>query len=69
MLESKIATMQYVRINSRIPVPEVYNFDPGYNNELGALYVIIEYMPGKPFLFLFKDCRFISKKASIEAGD
>ncbi|KAH6605838.1 hypothetical protein Trco_004991 [Trichoderma cornu-damae] len=60
LLESEIATMQYVRTNSRIPVPEVYDFDSGYDNELGVPYAILECMPGKPFPFPFKDRGFVS---------
>ncbi|EWC45895.1 hypothetical protein DRE_04902 [Drechslerella stenobrocha 248] len=47
---TQISAWRYLKRHTRIPVPEVYHFayegDPG--NEVGASYMLIEHLPGKP---------------------
>ncbi|KAF7293115.1 hypothetical protein MKEN_01468900 [Mycena kentingensis (nom. inval.)] len=45
-LASQVATMRYLRANTALPVPEVYAFDAGIENEIGAPYMAMEYVPG-----------------------
>ena len=42
----EIATMNYIRLNSDIPVPEVFGYDLSAENTVGAPYIFIEYLHG-----------------------
>jgi hypothetical protein len=42
----EIATMNYIRLNSDIPVPEVFGYDLSKDNTVGAPYIFIEYLHG-----------------------
>ena len=42
----EIATMNYIRLNSDIPVPEVFGYDLSVENTVGAPYMFIQYMHG-----------------------
>ena len=39
--ESEIATMQYLRERTNIPVPDVYHYDANPFNRLGGEYIIM----------------------------
>ena len=51
--ESEVATMQYVKKHTRIPVPEIHYFDATYDNVLGVPYMFMEFIQGKPYPFPF----------------
>ncbi|EEP82161.1 predicted protein [Uncinocarpus reesii 1704] len=51
--ESKVATMDYLRLNG-IPVPRVYAWSSDASNNVGTEYIIMEKAPGK----LLTDCWF-----------
>jgi hypothetical protein len=59
-LESEVATMQYVRANTKIPVPELYAYDLDPGNKLGTSYMLMECLAGKPFPHPFVKHGFIS---------
>jgi hypothetical protein len=42
----EVATMNYLRLNTNIPVPEVFGHDLTAENEVGAPYMLISYMHG-----------------------
>lgn len=42
----EIATMNYLRLNTDIPVPEVFGHDLDADNEVGAPYILMEYLHG-----------------------
>lgn len=42
----EIATMKYIRLNSNIPIPEVFGYDLSADNTVGAPYMFIEYLHG-----------------------
>ncbi|SPQ20349.1 d406d4af-371f-4407-8a8e-1412fa41580a [Thermothielavioides terrestris] len=46
--ESEIATMEYVRRHTSIPVPRVVAFSSSDDNELGYEWILMEMMPGEP---------------------
>ncbi|POR36282.1 Uncharacterized protein TPAR_03534 [Tolypocladium paradoxum] len=46
-LESQCATMRLVRSTTTIPVPEVYSLDTTIDNEIGAPYVCMSFVPGR----------------------
>lgn len=46
--ESEVATMEYVRRHSSMPVPRVIGYSSSDDNELGHEWSIIEMMPGQP---------------------
>ncbi|PTB81791.1 hypothetical protein M440DRAFT_1396958 [Trichoderma longibrachiatum ATCC 18648] len=47
-MESQVATMQLIRNRTSIPVPEIYAFDTTANNEIGAPYLCMSFLPGRP---------------------
>ncbi|KAM0424956.1 hypothetical protein ACHAPT_009757 [Fusarium lateritium] len=47
-MESQAATMRLIRSKTTIPVPELYALDTTDNNEIGAPYLCMSFMPGKP---------------------
>lgn len=48
-LQSEVATMEYVRQNTSIPIPRVYVFDSSMTNDLGFEWMIIENLDGKTY--------------------
>ena len=56
LLESEIATMRYVRENSRIPVPEVYGYDTSFTNPLGHPYMFLELVVGTAAMWATMSC-------------
>jgi hypothetical protein len=46
-LSSELATMKYVRAQTRIPVPEVYCYDFSPANSVGMQFIAIEHIPGR----------------------
>ncbi|KAL2024385.1 hypothetical protein VTK56DRAFT_8196 [Thermocarpiscus australiensis] len=46
-LKSQVATMRLIRRSASIPVPEVYALDTTSNNEIGAPYVCMSFLPGR----------------------
>jgi hypothetical protein len=46
--ESEVATMEYVRRHTSMPVPRVIGYSSSDENELGHEWSIIEMMPGQP---------------------
>ena len=47
-LTSEAFTMQLIRRETSIPVPEVFAFDSSYENELGCPFILMEFIHGKP---------------------
>ncbi|TFB06008.1 hypothetical protein CCMA1212_001428 [Trichoderma ghanense] len=47
-MESQIATMRLIRDKTSMPVPEIHAFDTTANNEIGAPYLCMSFLPGKP---------------------
>jgi len=45
-VESSLATMEYVRSHTDIPVPEVYFVNHDKNHVVGSAFVLMEHMPG-----------------------
>lgn len=45
---SQVTTMDFVRKNTSIPLPEVYAFDTASTNEIGAPYMVVSFLPGRP---------------------
>jgi hypothetical protein len=58
--EAEVATIQFVRENTTIPVPNVYAFDSSADNELGYEWILMEKLPGVPY-------REVEDQLSIEA--
>jgi hypothetical protein len=45
-LRSEVYTMAFLRCNTSIPIPETYDFDETIDNEIGAPYVVMEFVEG-----------------------
>lgn len=43
---SEVASMKWVRENTDIPVPQVFDFDDSNDNEIGFEWILMEVMPG-----------------------
>ncbi|KAI9873666.1 MAG: Phosphotransferase enzyme [Pleopsidium flavum] len=48
--ESEVATIEYVRRHTSIPVPEIYAFDSSVDNKLGFEWIMMEKVKGQPLL-------------------
>ncbi|KAI9933655.1 hypothetical protein MW887_008128 [Aspergillus wentii] len=48
--ESEVATLDFVRKYTEIPVPRVFAFDSSNNNDLGFEWILMELMPGVSLL-------------------
>ncbi|CAG7918139.1 unnamed protein product [Penicillium olsonii] len=46
---SEVATMNFVRRVTKLPVPEVIKFDSSAENRIGFEWILMTKMPGKPF--------------------
>ncbi|KAI1178525.1 hypothetical protein F4777DRAFT_576056 [Nemania sp. FL0916] len=66
LFESEVATMQFVRENTQIPVPKVYGYDFTYENVLGTPYIFMEYIAGKAYPFPFSEQRRIKDEDLIK---
>ena len=53
LVESEVATMQFVKENTQIPVSKVSGYDFTYANVLGTPYILMEYIAGKSYPFPF----------------
>ncbi|KAK4139424.1 kinase-like domain-containing protein [Dichotomopilus funicola] len=51
--ESEIATMEYIRCHTTMPVPQVIAFSSSDDNELGYEWILMERMPGEPLRTLW----------------
>lgn len=55
VLESQVQTINYIREHADIPVPEVFHFDTTAQSEIGAPYIAMSYISGKPVSHLWFD--------------
>ncbi|SPJ82283.1 uncharacterized protein FTOL_09688 [Fusarium torulosum] len=46
-LASQAAVMRLVRQKTKAPVPEIYDWDPTNNNEIGAPFICMAFLPGE----------------------
>ena len=46
-LQSEVATLQFLKQHSRIPVPDVYGYSVDKNNGFGSPYLFMEALPGR----------------------
>ncbi|KAK7454031.1 hypothetical protein VKT23_011542 [Stygiomarasmius scandens] len=63
---SEVATMQYVRAHSTIPVPEIYLFDASSENEIGMQYIVMQRIEGKHLYSMWDDLPIEHQKAVLE---
>ncbi|KAH8662782.1 kinase-like domain-containing protein [Ilyonectria robusta] len=54
-MESQVATMRLIRNRTTIPVPEIYALDTTDNNEIGAPYICMSFIPGKTVSEVWSD--------------
>jgi len=48
-VQTEVATMEYVRLRTSIPVPKVYAFDSSSNNKLRLEWILMEKISGKTY--------------------
>jgi hypothetical protein len=44
--DSEVATINFVRQNTDVPVPKIFEFDDSRDNELGFERILMEMLPG-----------------------
>jgi len=54
-IRSDAMTMSFIRQNTNIPIPEIFDFDETVDNEIGAPYMMMEFVEGKPVSELWFD--------------
>ncbi|EEP79400.1 predicted protein [Uncinocarpus reesii 1704] len=45
---AQIRTMQYIKKNTTLPIPEIYGYNDGFRNEIGAPFMVMGYVHGVP---------------------
>ena len=63
--ESEIATIQYVKQHTSIPVPEIYYQDLNPDNAIGAAYVLMEKLPGRHLYKSWDDMSLDHKRRAL----
>lgn len=63
VLESEVATAEYVRMHSTIPVPETYFVNPNPNHVVGAAFTITEKIEGQPLYKIWDELTLDHKKS------
>ncbi|KAF5380784.1 hypothetical protein D9757_007105 [Collybiopsis confluens] len=58
--ESEVATMQYLREHTSIPVPTVYHYDSNPYNRLGGEFILMSKAPGIPLTNVYHSLSFNS---------
>ncbi|RFU28974.1 hypothetical protein B7463_g7351, partial [Scytalidium lignicola] len=46
MLKSEVATMKYIKLNSPIPVPDIFDYSSTKSNDIGIPYILMSKAPG-----------------------
>jgi aminoglycoside phosphotransferase (APT) family kinase protein len=64
-LRSEVETMQYVRSQTSIPVPEIYAYDFDLGNNVGAQFMLMERLPGRHLYQLWDKLTLDHKKAVL----
>lgn len=65
-VESELATIEYVRKNTSIPVPQVYLVSHSDNHVVGAPFILMEHIHGSPLDDLWGDLSLDHKLNTIE---
>ena len=63
-LESQVTTLRLLASETAIPVPRVLAFDASCNNEIGAPYLCMSFVPGSPVIKAWFDpaCQSLEKR-------
>ena len=64
-LISEVETMEYVRLHTSIPVPEVYRYDFDVGNSVGAQFILIERKPGQHLYKIWDKLSLDHKKVAL----
>ncbi|OCL02564.1 hypothetical protein AOQ84DRAFT_276170, partial [Glonium stellatum] len=48
-VQSEVATIEYVRLHTTIPVPRVYAFDSSMRNAVGLEWILMEKVQGRSY--------------------
>ena len=62
-VRNEVATLDYVKRHTKIPVPTVIAYDSSSNNVLGFEWILMEKIPGSPLSDIWSILSYISKKA------
>jgi hypothetical protein len=65
-VESELATIEYVRDNTTIPVPEIYFVNYSENHAVGAPFVLMEHIRGSPLDDIWEDLSLDHKLDAIK---
>jgi len=64
-LSSEVATMKYVRAQTRILVPEVYCYDFSPTNSVGMQFIVMEHIHGRHLYQIWDDLTIDHKKVAL----
>ncbi|KAK1965744.1 hypothetical protein LY78DRAFT_703473 [Colletotrichum sublineola] len=62
---SEVATMQWVRQNTGLPVPEVLGFNADRGNPIGFEWIIMSKVPGRPWADAWREIPFSAKEELV----
>ncbi|CAG8631617.1 24460_t:CDS:2 [Gigaspora margarita] len=60
--ESEVAVIEYIRLNTHIPVPKIYYWNSSVNNSVGTEYILMKYLPGIHFCEIWSNLSIKKKK-------
>lgn len=63
---SEVATIQFVRENTTIPVPEIFAFDDSAENELGFEWILMEMLPGVELRQRWRKLSMVAKQDLVK---
>jgi len=59
---SEVATLQWVRDNTTLPVPEVLAYQANRSSPIGFEWILLTKMPGKPWADVWREISFSAKE-------
>lgn len=62
---SEVATLEWVRTNTSLPVPEVFAYNADGSAAVGFEWIAMEMMPGKPWADAYRSMTFSAKKEVV----
>ncbi|RIA92262.1 hypothetical protein C1645_820948 [Glomus cerebriforme] len=65
-LASEVATMKYIAKNTKIKVPEMYDWDCSTNNIIKSPYILMKRLPGQHLYRLWDDLSHENKKSVLK---
>ncbi|KIP07759.1 hypothetical protein PHLGIDRAFT_70510 [Phlebiopsis gigantea 11061_1 CR5-6] len=64
--EAEVATMDFVRAETNIPIPRVHLFCSSRNNPIGAEWIVMDFVPGERFIDCWDELSLEARRRTVE---